>query len=387
MLIPVSSFEIATTATTNMAFTFAQSTSLVVDSSANWDVNELVGKSIGIYGVGATGGLTVRRIASNTATTITLSNTLASPASAGNSRYLICEAEAIGRDVQFPIATQSASGAATGGSTTTLIDSSRTWDPGSWTGYRVRIMAGTGLGNEIAITANTSNTLTYATQTFTPDTTTRYKIMDSFGIATSGSTTTIVDTTKNWKVNQWAGKRVRLTGGSTQGLELAITSNTATTLTFAATNASDATTQYTILGIPPRGAGMGLVFAYGNSNGRYLWNFRGANLATQFDRYDITTDIWQYGNFIPPQTEALTTGTMYAYDGVDRVYININASARIAYFDLSKREVINSGTIPFGHSTAILGNRMDIVYTADGLKFLYVMRHSGNEMFRTLLFW
>jgi hypothetical protein len=380
-------FDIAITATANMASTSTQSTTLVVDAAANWDVNELVGKSIGIYAAGTTGGLTVRRIASNTATTITLSNALSSAATSGTSRYLICEAEAIGRDVQFPIATQSAAGAATGGSTTTLVDSSRTWVPGSWTGNKVRIVAGTGLGAEIAITANTETTLTYATQTFTPDSTTRYQIMATFGIATSGSTTTIVDTTKNWKVNQWAGKRVRVTGGATQGLEVTITSNTATTLTFSATNTMDATVQYTILGIPPRGVGMGLVFAYGNSNGRYLWNFRGAGLATQFDRYDITTDTWQYGNFIPPQTETLTTGTMYAYDGANRVYININATNRLAYFDVATREVVNSGTIPYGHSTAILGNRMEIVDTADGLKFLYIMRHSAQEMFRTLLFW
>ena len=380
-------FEFATTATGGITATSSQSTTLVVDAAANWDVNELVGKSIGTYAAGTTGGLTVRRIASNTATTITLSNALSSAATSGTSRYLICEAEAIGRDVQFPIATQSAAGAATGGSTTTLVDSSRTWDPGCWTGYRVRIVAGTGLGNEIVITANTATTITYATQTFTPDSTTRYQIMATFGIATSGSTTTIVDTTKNWRVNQWAGKRVRVTGGATQGLEVTITSNTATTLTFSATNTMDATVQYTILGIPPRGAGMGLVFAYGNSNGRYLWNFRGAGLATQFDRYDVTTDTWQYGNFIPPQTETLTTGTMYAYDGANRVYININATNRLTYFDVATREVVNSGTIPYGHSTAILGNRMEIVDTADGLKFLYIMRHSAQEMFRTLLFW
>jgi len=30
---------------------------------------------------------------------------------------------------------------------------------------------------------------------------------------------------------------------------------------------------------------------------------------------------------------------------------------------------------------------MEIVDTADGLKFLYVMRHTGQEMWRTLLFW
>lgn len=379
-------FDIAITATANMASTSTQSTTLVVDAAANWDVNELVGKSIGIYGAGTIGTLVVRRIASNTATTITLSNSLPGAATSGTSRYLICEAEAIGRDNQFAIANQNTAGAATGGSTTTLIDSSKNWEPGCWTGYRVRIVAGTGLGNEIAITANTATTLTYATQTFTPDSTTRYKIMDTFGIATSGSTTTIVDTTKNWKVNQWAGKRVRITGGATQGLELAITSNTATTLTFTATNTMDATVQYTILGIPPRGAGIGLVFAFGNSNGKYLWNFAGGTTVI-IDRYDITTDTWQYGNFIPPQTETLTTGAMYAYDGANRVYININATNRLAYFDIATREIVNSGTIPYGHSTAILGNRMEIVDTADGLKFLYVMRHSANEMFRTLLFW
>lgn len=382
-----STFDIVTTATANMTATSSQSTSLVVDAAANWDVNELVGKSIGIYGPGTTGALVVRRIASNTATTITLSNVLSSAALAGSSRYLISEAEAIGRDVQFPIATQSAAGAATGGSTTTLVDSSKTWEPGCWTGNRVRIIAGTGLGAEIAITANTNTTLTYATQTFTPDSTTRYQIMATFGIATSGSVSTIVDTTKKWKLNQWAGKRVRVTGGSTQGLELTITSNTVDTLTFAATNASDATTQYTILGIPPRGAGMGLVFAYGNSNGRYLWNFRGGNTGN-FDRYDITTDTWEYGNFISPQmNNNFTTGSMYAYDGVDRVYMNVNNSSYLQYFDVAKRESVNSGTIPYGHGTAALGNRMEIIDTADGLKFLYVMRHGGQEMWRTLLFW
>jgi hypothetical protein len=377
-------FEFITTAAGGITATASQSATLIVDAAANWDVNELVGKTIGIAVLGLGGAYQFRRITSNTATTITVSTI--TPAVSGTSRYIISEAEALGRDNQFAIANQNAAGAATGGSTTTLVDSSKNWEPGCWTGNRVRIVAGTGLGAEIAITANTNTTLTYAAQTFTPDSTTRYKVMDTFGIATSGSTTTIVDTTKNWKVNQWAGKRVRITGGSNQSTELAIASNTANTLTFGATTTTDTSTQYTILGIPPRGSGMGLVFSFGNSNGKYLWNFRGGS-TTNFDRYDITTDTWQYGNFISPQWEALTLGSMYAYDGVNRVYININVANRICYFDLNTREVVNSGTIPYGHSTAILGNRMEIVDTADGLKFLYVMRESGQEMFRTLLFW
>lgn len=380
------SFEIQVTATANMVASSTQTTSVLVDADANWDTNVLVGRSINVYAVGTAGAMQTRRIESNTATTITLSNPLSTAAISGTSIYLICEPEALGRDVQYPAAGQGAAGAATGGSTTTLVDSSKNWIPGSYNGYRIRIVAGTGIGKEFVITANTATTLTYATQTFTPDSTTRYQIMATFGIATSGSTTTIVDTTKNWKVNQWAGKRVRVTGGAGQGVEVAITSNTSNTLTFAATTAMAAGTQYTILGIPPRSIGMGLVFGYGNNNGRYLWSFRGAS-TTNFDRYDITTDTWEYGNLISPQSELLTTGSMYAYDGKDRVYINVNVTNRICYFDLKTREVVNSGQIPYGHSTAVLGSRMEIVSTSDGLQFLYVMRHTGTEMWRTLLFW
>jgi hypothetical protein len=38
-------------------------------------------------------------------------------------------------------------------------------------------------------------------------------------------------------------------------------------------------------------------------------------------------------------------------------------------------------------STAIIGNRMEIITTTDGLKYLYVMRHTATEMWRTLVFW
>jgi hypothetical protein len=379
-------FEFVTTAAAGITATASNSTALMVDAAANWDVNEHVGKTINIYTAGAIGSIATRRIASNTANTITFSNALGTAAATGSSRYTIVEAEALGRDNQFQVANQYGYGVPTGGSTTTLVDSTKNWIPGSWTGYRVRIIAGTGLGNEIAITANTSNTLTYATQTFTPDTTTRYKIMDSFGIATAGSTSTITDTTKNWKVNQWAGKRLKLTGGTYQSAELAILSNTATVITFGVTNTTDATTQYTILGNPNKGLGTQLVWTFGSGNDKYIWSPRGGSTPS-FDVYDITTDTWEYGIFQSPQTEVFTTGSMYAYDGSNRIYVNQNANNRIYYFDIATRQFVNSGTIPYGHSTAVTGNRMEIVNGPDNLKFLYVMRHSGQEMFRTLLFW
>lgn len=77
---------------------------------------------------------------------------------------------------------------------------------------------------------------------------------------------------------------------------------------------------------------------------------------------------------------------MYAYDGENTIYFTKNATGRIYAYNFSTNEVKSLGTIPYGHSTAIIGNRMEIIETTDGLKYLYVMRHTGAEMWRMLLF-
>jgi len=72
-----------------------------------------------------------------------------------------------------------------------------------------------------------------------------------------------------------------------------------------------------------------------------------------------------------------------------RTYIQqMNASAsssRIGYINLTTREVIPFGQVPYGHGAGVQGNRMDILETVDGLKFLYLMRQTGTEFWRTLL--
>jgi hypothetical protein len=52
------------------------------------------------------------------------------------------------------------------------------------------------------------------------------------GTATSGSTTTLVDTTKTWITNQFVDCRVKVTGGSVSGLIGIVLSNTSNTLTL-----------------------------------------------------------------------------------------------------------------------------------------------------------
>jgi hypothetical protein len=219
----------------------------------------------------------------------------------------------------------------------------------------------------------------------------RYKIQDTTGMAQgTQSTTTLQDLTKRWKVNQWAGKRLVMTSGTGVGQELTIASNTLNTLTFATATAPDVSTTYSILGKPVVGAGIQLLWNFGTSvsadKGRLFFLPRGGGSHT-FDVYDIRTNRWKYGQYLYGAGELLTTGTMYCYDGVDRIYFQSNATGRIMYYDIAKNYIYPFATIPYGMGTAILGNRMEIVKTPDGLSYLYIMRHSATEMWRCLLFW
>ena len=130
-----------------------------------------------------------------------------------------------------------------------------------------------------------------------------------------------------------------------------------------------------------------------------LWNFGSSDLSTKgrllylprgsgsamFDIYNITTNRWKIGQYIQGMGEALTTGTMYTYDGKDRIYYQVTTTGRLFYYDIVKNQINPFGTIPYGMSTAIIGNRLEIVTTDDNLSYLYVMRHTGQEMWRTLI--
>lgn len=218
----------------------------------------------------------------------------------------------------------------------------------------------------------------------------RYKIQDSSGSAQgTQSTTQLQDTSKRWKVNQWAGKRLVMTSGTGIQQELTIASNTSNALTFTTATAPDASTTYTIIGKPIVGAGIQLIWNYGSTvsadKGRLIFLPRGGTSHT-FDIYDVRTNRWKYGQYLYGAGDLLTTGTMYAYDGVDRIYYQVNTSGRINYYDIAKNYIYPFSTIPYGMSTAILSNRMEIVNTEDGLQYLYVMRHAGTEMWRCLIY-
>lgn len=383
-------FDVAITATANMAASNAQTTTIIVDASKNWTAGEHVGKLVHLSVVGTAPTAQIRWITANTATTLTVTTIVAGVN--GTSKYAIYDSKVFGTDNQFKPANQQNWGHASSGSLTTLVDSSKSWVTNCWAGYKLRIEAGTGFASGIiSIVSNTATTLTYASQSFTPDATTHYEIADTWGLITAGGTTTPVTetTTKNWTTNMWAGKRLRITGGIALGQEGTVTSNTATALTTAALTLTDTTSTYAILGIPARGAGMQLLWVWNNADtatkGKYVFLPRGGGSNTA-DIYDITTTRWVYGYFFSPQQETLTTGSMYAYDGHNTIYFTKDATGKVFAFNFTTNSITMVGQIPYGHSTAIIGNRMEIVETVDGLNYLYMMRHTAAEMWRMLLF-
>ena len=61
----------------------------------------------------------------------------------GTSKYSIYEAETFGIEYQYKIPEKANDGHASGGGTTTLIDSSKNWNINQWAGYKMHIKAGT----------------------------------------------------------------------------------------------------------------------------------------------------------------------------------------------------------------------------------------------------
>jgi hypothetical protein len=385
--------------------TNTQSATSIFDLSKNWITNEHIGKLVIITTAFSPNTTTViRRITGNTSNSLSFA-TITTAATNGTHRYAIISDKAFGTDESIgsvlaapAYSGRGRGGVATGGTTTSLIDSSKNWPSNYWantnptgagnTGRKVRIIKGTGAGNEMIITSNSATTLTFAAQSFTPDSTSVYIILDNFGIVTTGGTTTLTDSTQNWGTNIWSGKRVRITGGTGAGTESVINSNTQTTLTLASTLNADTTSTYAILAPNNRSTGIAMFNIKNSSNSnfnKYIYIFRGGG-TNEIIRYNIVTEEIDNITYFP-LTETYTTGSMYAYDGVDRIYIQKDATGRVMYYDIVKNIVVNSSTIPHLMGSATIGNRMEISQSTDGLKYLYMARHTAQEFWRTLLFW
>jgi len=383
----------ATTFTYTMAGTPAattivgsQSTTTLTDFTKNWTTNQWAGFTVYMYTAAVTaasGNVTAQafRIASNTATTLTLVATATAPLN-GVSRYSICASSALGAID---------SGVATGTqSTTTLQDTTKV---GSFT---VNNTLGSTTINVTGVTSGQLFIGHAVSGTGIPT----GAVIVAFGTGTGGtgtyiisaactSTNTGITMASGWVVNRYAGKRLRVIT-STGIQEIAIASNTNNTLTFATSTApTTLVSGYVILEQTVKGTGVNANWTFGTSDeryrGRYIFMTRGGAVAG-FDRLDLTTDRFNL-MFTSPITETLTTGTMTAYDGKDLIFFHKDATQRIMTLNVVSGRVNGSTMYPYVAPTAVIGNRMEIFTTKDGLKYLWINRSSFTECFRCLIFW
>ena len=148
-------------------------------------------------------------------------------------------------------------------------------------------------------------------------------------------------------------------------------------------------TQYVILEGNAKGLGVNANWTFGTSNaafrGRYMFILRGG-AAYGFERVDLTTDRISVIN-TAPLSETLTTGSMTAYDGGDRIFFHKDNTQRVYSLDVVTGKINSASMYPYAAPTAVIGNRMEIFTTKDGLKYLWLNRASFQECFRCLLFW
>ena len=217
-------------------------------------------------------------------------------------------------------------GKASSGSTTTLVDSHLTGPTSFYVGYKITITAGTDAGQTSVITAYNSSTNTL---TFSPalssaiDSTSVYYLAPGAvsGTASSGSTTTLVDSNLAQPGEMFVGWTLNILAGTDAGKSAIVTDyNSSThTLTFAPAFASaiDSTSVYSLT-LPAL-----LSHTDYDSAGRGFRTIDAKGLATvnSFDMLDRTTQTvaaWD-GNIPSSSHYDRNQTTNYTYDGNDNI--------------------------------------------------------------------
>jgi hypothetical protein len=401
-------FTLGITAASASATVPAQSTTRLFDASKNWVPNQWVGCTV-VYSTvvvaQATGiaAETAMQIVGNDANSLTLVFAAASAPAQGISRYVINppafhQLKNVLGALDGGIAIGSA---AIPNSTTLLVDLSKQWTSvaTSCSSTGTTLITTTGntnglqVGMYVGISAGTGTMVVGAVAgTHTPVTVTAINSATTFTVsaipATNLSAATVIAT--KWFPGAFVNRRLRITGGTGINQELTITASTASTLTFGVSTAPvTGQSTYAILQAPGKGLGINMNWNFGQSDttrrGSYVYLPRGNGLVG-IDRLNMQTDTWElFQN--SPGFETLTQGSMYAYDGGDRIYFTKDITQRMYYLDIDKNIVHGAGMFPYTAGSVITGNRMEIFSTADGLKYLWLNRHANVECFRQLLFY
>lgn len=254
-----------------------------------------------------------------------------------------------------------ASGTATSATSTTLVNSGKSWTASQWVNSQIRIVSGTGAGQIRTITANDATSVTVATWTITPDATSVYQITgnDDFIYYMGNNAVTLY--------------------------RYSISANTWSTLSPVAARAA------------APGAGLSAnwirqvtdsTWTSENSiiNGRRIYSFRGG-ATTAIDYYDIATNTWVSGISYGPATETFGTGSKYTYYG-DFIYVQKDVTNRWFKFSVPGQFMDGWNTMPVVQGAAIVGDTcFDIEYKdgATEIVYIYMLMNTSTLMFRQMV--
>ena len=410
-------------------------TTIIYDTTKNWETNEWVGKVYqqwnGSVGVGQTADSNnqFRRITSNTSQSLTLAAAIVLP-TVSVFGYNILSDQAFGTSYGLdPSITGASSSFSITGST--INGSSLLFISESQFSTLSQIplgcpITGSGIPSSAifrnfqpanggfitaslsAIATSTQNNIIISFET---------SASRGFGTATGGTTTTLIDTTKIWQTNFWVGSTVRLLTNANAGLEGTITSNTSNTLTFTnnsggSITAIGSTDVYSIIPIGRRNGASGghdLKWIYGrgsgsnltptSSLGKHIIHFEGGDTWKSY-RYDIATSTFA-PLFIANATgkagaastvaagNTIGAGACISYDGKNRIYIQPykGGTAQFVYVDTETDRLYNVTTMPAGNLASYGTQRMIIKTSEDGLDYLYYVSSGGTIHQRTLVFY
>ena len=363
----------------------AQSVTTLSDANKSWTVNQWAGYMVymNTTAVTAASGLATGQalqIASNTATTLTFVTGTA-PLN-GISKYIIAPRNTIGN--MF-------SGIATGTQSTILVTDTNVSSFSSTASISGNILTVTAVSaGYIGIGSVITGGATAAGTTITGFGANTFGGVGTYTVSRSQTVASGTLTSSGWAVNIFAGRRLKVIGGTGQSQEILITSNTANTITIPTSVALvTLVSSYSILQQPVRGTGIEIMWNYGTSDltsaGKLIYSPRGG-ATVNWDLVDVTTDKFDQVS-VTPQSETLSTGSMYSYDGGDRIYFTKDITQRLYYLNTVNNIVYGAGIYPYTAGVAIIGNRMEVFTTVDGLKYLWLNRHSNTECFRELLFY
>lgn len=121
---------------------------------------------------------------------------------------------------------------------------------------------------------------------------------------------------------------------------------------------------------------------------RYFYSPRGGATNGAIDIYDIPSGKWILAPMTRSQSELWQLGSAYAYDGADTIYLTRTASGavvRVFRYDLNAQQINGAATTTMLSAGATAGNKMALINTATGNKFLYVLQDTGTQFTRALV--